>query len=342
MDEHKHLQSFFFLSLLLGALILSFFVFRPFLYALILAATLAVVFHSLHEKITHFFKSHDSLAALLTVFIVVVVVLIPMAFFGVKVFDESLNLYTQISAQGDNVFLSGGEFFREIQETIGVNVNLFSFDLGYYAKRFISLVLENLGQVFSGIVQILIGFFVCILAFYFFLKDGKKIREALFAYSPLADVYDKKIFDVLAATISSVVKGTIIIAILQGIVAGIGFLIFGIPNPAVWGLATVIAALIPAIGTMLVIIPATLYLVFQGNFLFAVGMFAWGALFVGMIDNILRPKIIGKHIHIHPFLIFLSVIGGLQFFGPIGFLLGPIVISLLFVLLDIYSSIVTK
>lgn len=340
MDK-KHLQTLFFFGLLIATAVLIFFVLRPFLYALILAATLAVIFHSLYEKILNFLKNRSSLAALFTIFIVVMVVLIPLTFFGIKVFNESLNLYTQITGPGGDTFLEN-KFFENIQKIIGTHIPSFSFDLSQYAERLISWVLGNLGQVFSSVTQVLIGFFVSILAFYFFLKDGKKIREMLFAYSPLSDVYDKKIFDTLTATISSVMKGTIVISILQGIIAGIGFLIFGVPSPALWGLFTIVAALIPLVGTMLVIIPATLYLLFQGNFIFAIGMFAWGALFVGMIDNVLRPKIIGKHIKIHPFIIFISVIGGLQFFGPIGFLLGPIVISLFFVLLDIYSFIVTK
>lgn len=341
MDK-KHLQTLFFFGLLIATVVLVFFVLRPFFYALILAATLAVVFNPLYEKILHFLKDRGSLAALFTIFIVVIIVLIPLTFFSVKVFDESLNLYTQITGPDRNTLFLENKLFVSIQKMIGTWIPSFSFDLSQYTERLISWVLGNLGRIFSSVTQILIGFFVSILAFYFFLKDGKKIREALFAYSPLSDVYDKKIFDTLAATVSSVMKGTLVIAILQGIIAGIGFLIFGVPNPALWGLFTIVAALIPLVGTMLVIIPATLYLLFQGNFIFAIGMFAWGALFVGMIDNILRPKIIGKYIRIHPFLIFLSVIGGLQFFGPIGFLLGPIVISLLFVLLDIYSFIVTK
>jgi len=177
-----------------------------------------------------------------------------------------------------------------------------------------------------------------LFALYYLLKDGKKLTKAVITYSPLADKYDKQILEKLSIAVNSVIKGSLLISIIQGILAGIGFWIFGVPNPALLGAATVIASLIPAVGTAVIILPACFYLFLTSHFLAGIGLLLWGLLLVGLIDNFLRPKLIEKDIHLHPFLILLSVIGGISLFGAFGFILGPLVLSLLFALLDIYKE----
>src|SRR6185369_1295230 len=111
-----------------------------------------------------------------------------------------------------------------------------------------------------------------------------------------------------------------------------------VPHPALWGSFAVIAALIPGIGTSLIIVPGVLYLFFTSTNLYALGLFIWGVLAVGLIDNYLGPILVHRGVNIHPFLILLSVMGGLIFFGPIGFIAGPLVVALLFALLEIYKT----
>ena len=128
-------------------------------------------------------------------------------------------------------------------------------------------------------------------------------------------------------------------ALIQGILTAVGFTFFGIPNATLWGSVAAITALIPGIGTALVLLPAILYLYFSGETLFAVGLLLWGMTAVGLVDNFLGPKLVERGMRLHPFLILLSVLGGVGFFGPLGFLLGPLVLSLLFALIEIYFAI---
>jgi predicted PurR-regulated permease PerM len=114
-------------------------------------------------------------------------------------------------------------------------------------------------------------------------------------------------------------------------------MIFGIPNPALWGSFAVVSAFIPGLGTSLVVVPGILYLFFTGAHLHALGLLIWGVLAVGLIDNYLGPILINRGVNVHPFLIFLSIMGGLVFFGPIGFIAGPLMVALLFALLEIYK-----
>src|SRR6185295_6432156 len=123
------------------------------------------------------------------------------------------------------------------------------------------------------------------------------------AVSPLADNYDEKIFKKLKQAIRSVVVGSLVVGVIQGTLTGLGFFIFGVPNPALWGSIAVVAALIPGIGTSLVLIPGILYLFFVSTHLHALGLLIWGILAVGLIDNLLGPMLVNRGVHIHPFLI---------------------------------------
>ena len=180
--------------------------------------------------------------------------------------------------------------------------------------------------------------FLFFIALYYLLKDGHKLKAAIVALSPLADADDETIFQKLERAINSVMKGNLLIALVKGALTLAGFAIFGVPAAILWGSVGVIAALIPGIGTAILFAPAILFLFLSGKVFFGVGLIAWGVLVVGLVDNILGPKLLGRGMQLHPLIILLSVLGGIGFFGPIGFLLGPLTMSLLFALLDIYFS----
>ncbi|MBI3685201.1 AI-2E family transporter [Candidatus Azambacteria bacterium] len=218
---------------------------------------------------------------------------------------------------------------------IHANITL---DLNQFLRQGLGWILNNAGAVFSGITQLVFGFLLSMLAFYYFLKDGKKLVSALAVLSPLRDVDDREIFGKLNKAVHSVVLGSLVVAVIQGMLVSIGFYVFGVPNGALWGAIAAVTALIPFIGTAIIVIPAILYLFFTGSIPSGLGLLAWGATAVGLIDNFLTPKLMERGIQIHPLLILFSVLGGLSFFGPIGFLLGPLALSFLFALLDIYKK----
>jgi predicted PurR-regulated permease PerM len=158
--------------------------------------------------------------------------------------------------------------------------------------------------------------------------------------SPLPDKYDSRVIQRLHDAINSVVRGALLIALIQGIVSGVGLSIFGVPNAVLWGSLAVIAALIPYVGTAAVITPAVVYLFLIDRTGAAIGLAIWGVVAVGLMDNFLGPRLVNRGIKLHPVVILLAVLGGLVFFGPLGYILGPLVVSLLFALLDIYPLLV--
>jgi predicted PurR-regulated permease PerM len=211
-----------------------------------------------------------------------------------------------------------------------------------YLKQGLSWLLQHLGSVFGSFVKTAASSFLFLIALYYLLKDGRKFKAVIIALSPLSDTDDETISQKLAVAIHSVMKGSLLIAFIQGVLTSVGFAIFGVPNAVLWGSVAAIAALIPGIGTALVLIPAILFLFLRGEAFSGVGLIVWGMGAVGLIDNFLGPKLVGRGTQLHPLIILLSVLGSIVFFGPIGFLLGPLIMSLLFALLDIYSSLMGK
>ena len=155
--------------------------------------------------------------------------------------------------------------------------------------------------------------------------------------SPLPDKDDEHILRKLAISIRSVALGTVLTALIQGTLTAIGLSFFGFERAVLWGCIAAIGALIPGIGTSIVFIPAILFLVYTGQYVTAGGVFIWSALAVGLIDNLVGPYLMSRGNKLHPFFILLSVLGGISLFGPIGFILGPVSLTLLLVLLELYS-----
>lgn len=332
-------ELYFLLALLLGVLALAFLIFKPFLTVLALALVFATVFYPVHTKALAVTGGRNAIAALLSTLTVLVVVILPLTVLGIQILRESTELYTVLVAQG-----GASEFSRVISETFArydVFTGLLPVPdtLGQYVTQGLGWLLGHLGSLFASIAKALLNVFLFLLALYYLFKDGRAFKSAVIALSPLQDVHDETIVRKLSLAINSVIRGSLTIAVIQGVLTAVGFALFGVPNPTLWGSVAAIAALIPGVGTALVIVPAVLYLYVTGDAAYAGGLLAWGIVAVGLVDNLLGPKLVERGVRFHSFLILLSILGGLSFFGPLGFLLGPLVLSLLFALLDIHSAV---
>ncbi len=337
MNIHA-IRPYFLLALLIGTGILAFFVFRPFLYALILATVFAVVFQGLHKRVLILVRHHQVIDALCSAAGIIASILVPVAFLGWQIFYEAEQLYGSFIQTNQTTIFAALKKSTEHIGWLTPVLDQLSSNVDQYIQQSLTWLVQNTGAVFSNLAKLAASCFIFIVALYYLLKDGKKIKDALVILSPLSHENDAVIFQRLDMAVNSVIKGNLIIAVIQGILAGIGFFVFGIPNIARWGTATPVAALIPGVGTAIIIAPAVIFLFINANTVAAIGLLAWGVVIVGLIDNILRPKLIGQGTKLHPLVAFLSVFGGIIFFGPMGFLLGPLTLSLFFAVLHIYLS----
>lgn len=324
-------------------IILTFFVLQPFLYSLILALIFALVFQPFYKRILKATRGQELFSTFLTILILVIFIIIPLIIIFFQIFREADGLYLSLvnsfgNQSGNGIWLNLNQKLSSVVPFLG---NL-SADLDQYLKSVLTFLIKNLGSIFSNIVRIFVNLFVFLVAFFFLLKDGAKLKQKIVDLSPLNKEDDELIIKKVTIAINSVIKGSLLVAVLQGIACSIGFAIFGVPNPILWGSLAVIGALIPGVGTALVLAPAIIYLYFTGAVVSSIGLLIWGIFAVGLIDNFLGPRFVGKGIGLHPLLVLVSVFGGLSFFGPLGFILGPLTVSLLIVLLDIYASVVKK
>lgn len=341
---NNRLQLLFFVLFILVVVGINFFIFLPYLTVLFLAFVFAVIFAPLHNYILKFFSRSPTFSALLTTVLVLVIIMGPVFFFGTILIQETSQVYESIkdtqsidsgtarALSSANSFLSN--FFPNTE------ISSLKLDLETFVGKGLSWIISHTSSIFSGAIKVFFSLLLMFLSLFYFFKDGRKFTDSLIELSPLHDNYDKKIVDKMILAVNSVVRGHLVIGVIQGILTGIGFYLFGIPSPVLWGTLAAVASLIPSIGTSLVIVPGILFLFYSGSMSSALGLLIWGGVAVGLIDNLLGPVLIKRGIHIHPLLILLSALGGVAFFGPIGFLAGPVALALLFALLDIYPDIV--
>ncbi|MCX6703243.1 MAG: AI-2E family transporter [Candidatus Zambryskibacteria bacterium] len=327
-----------FFSVLFGAvLVLTFFVFKPFFTTLFLAATFAIVLFPLYQYILKLFKGREIVSVLTTIFIGLVFVILPVVFLGQEAFEQARSLYVKFSTNNISEF---DYVARLIEEPIQKFVPDFSIDVDQYIRLSLGWVTDNFKDVLFGTLTVVVDVFLIILALFFFLKDGKRFVQRLTELSPLHDAYDRELLEKTANTITTVVKGTLLIALVQGVLAGIGLAIFGVPNAVLWGALAALCAFVPGLGTAIVIIPSVIYLFVIGNIPFAIGLSAWGMILVGMIDNVLGPYLYKRGTRLHSLVVLFAVLGGISFFGPEGVLLGPVIASLFISLIHIYEKMV--
>lgn len=344
MMQNQTLRPYFLVLFLVGACTLTAAIFWPFLKPLALAAVFAVVLQGLYNRVSRLLGGWPSTSALLTVVISVFFILLPLSLVGVLVGNEARDVYVSLeTGNGQStiaqIFLRVDESFGGVFPGIREFSRSASIDVNTYTKEALQWITGHAGEIFSSASQLLLAFFIFFIALYYLLRDGKRVRQVLIELSPLNDREDARVFDRLELAVNSVIKGNLVIALVQGVLTTIGFTLFGVPNTILWGTVAAVAALIPGIGTGLVFIPAIAFLFFTGATAAALGLFVWGALGVGLIDNFLGPKLVGRGMNLHPLLVLLSVLGGLMYFGPTGIFLGPLSLSLLFSLLSIYADV---
>lgn len=329
---HKQVQFYFFLLILLFVIGVVVWMIAPFLQAIILAGAFAVIFRPLYHWQLDQIHGYNNLAAILTTFIAISAVLIPIVLIGGLVFSDAIGMIRSLQDTSNTNDL----LLRLMQEYVPTLAD----SLIVYVRQVSTAIATQFGSFLSGFIQASISSILGLMAFFYFLKDGDKLIERIVELSPLDDKYDYKILNRLESAVTSVVQGAVIIALVQGVLAAIGLAIFGVPSPTLWGSVASVTAMIPTVGTSLVMGPAVIYLLIIDESVRALGLAIWAFVVVGLVDNILSPYLIGKGARLHPFLILVSVLGGIQFFGPIGFLLGPLLVSLLVALFDLYPTVI--
>ncbi len=294
----------------------------------------------MHEWILRKLPNHNqTIGALISLLIVIVVVVLPFSILASFILREALSIYTLFNSANSVSFIGT---LSQIEQYIQTFIPTFTFDMASVVQQTAGFIVNHLVNIFAGTASTIFLSFIALIASYYFFKDGRQFTMYIIQLSPLKDIEDERILNRLATAVRSVALGTVSVAILQGILTSVGLTFFGFDRAILWGCVAAIGALVPGVGTAIVFIPSVIYLLYTGAHLGALGVALWGIIAVGLIDNFVGPYVMSKRNNVHPFLILLSVLGGISLFGPIGFILGPVVLSFFIVLLELYHVHVKK
>lgn len=327
--------------ILISALFLN--VIKPFLLSIFLAALFAALFTPLYRKILSKVGGRESIAALCTLLCVMTFVFIPLFVLGGAVLGQASDIL-QIAWPKVVQQLQHPELFTEKLAALPFYEQLLPYRDSIMG--ILSELTTNFSKAAVGFVQkatasafgMLLSSVIVLYTMFFFLMDGDRLLYYLLYYIPLNDSDEKKLLHRFTSVTRATIKGTAVIGVLQGTLAGIALWFVGIPNSLFWAVVMMFMSVVPGIGTAFVWAPAAIYLAVSGQIVEAVGLVIYCVVVVGTVDNLLRPKLVGSDTQLHELYIFFSTLGGLMLFGFMGFIIGPIIAALFVTIWEVYGE----
>lgn len=350
MSKIKGYFKYFFVIFFLIIAYLAFLTVKPFLSAVLAGAIIAYTFYPFYKLVNRFIKRENLSAFLVSIFIILLIT-IPLVFLVDNMASESRFFYLRAKqrlATGEIFdFECGQGKFCFVLDKVKDMITSQSFRA--YAEdaisRFSNFVLEQASEFVFALPGVFLQMFVAFFVSFYLFKDGTKLMTRLKKILPLKPQFQKEIFRKIDQITYAVIYGSIIIALIQGSLGAIGFFIFGISSPILWGILMSIFALIPFLGTAVIWGPAALFLIIDGLasgetgiLIKGIGLLIYGIVVVSSIDNLLKPRLIGKKASVHPVLVLVGVLGGMAFLGFVGFIIGPLILALFEAFLEIYEK----
>lgn len=343
----------FALSLFFLSLYLLYQIFSPFITSILWAVFLSIIFYPLFKRFQRLFKKSPLLSSLLMTLLVLFVIVLPFGLLMVSLAMEVVDVYHWV----DEMIKTGQlqAYFEKIQQLpffrwVWVRLDPY-VDLSKIEPA--SLLLKNLKQIsiflfnqtstiLKGVSTFIASFFFMLLSLYYLFKDGVYLFERVKQIIPLPRNERDLLFHRFKEMIHATIYGGILMAIIQGTLGGLSLWVLGFSAPIFWGTAMALLSFIPIGGTALIWIPLSIFLLVQGMFLKAIVLLALGVFVISMVDNLLRPLFISSRTNIHPLLLFFAVLGGIQAFGLIGLMAGPLIMTLFLTVIEIYIQGIKK
>lgn len=333
------------LALTLTYTVMFFAMIWGFVEALLLAAVFSGLLYPIYVRINKALRGHSTPASLLTLLFAVLVIVIPLMFLLGMVAEQAVDVATKAQpwleqrmneSPGDTAPLPDWLPFADKLEPYHEEI---SVKLGEFAESVAIYLGSSLARVTQGTMVFFLNMFVMLYAMFFFLVSGPQILRTIMSYAPGSDEDRHKMLQVGLSVSRATIKGTLIIGVIQGALGGIGFAVAGIGSVVFWAALMAILSVLPGIGSALVWIPGVMFLLFTGKTLAGLLLAIWCIGVVGTIDNVLRPRLVGRDTEMPDLLILLATLGGLSFFGASGLVLGPILAALFMSVLAIYRRV---
>lgn len=341
--QPERLSGTLYLAIVFLLLYLFYKILNPFLTTIAWAMVLSIIFYPLHRLFLRFVK-RPWLSSLVTLIAIMIIIAGPFSFIIFSLAREIKEVYSMIEAQGiENIMnleihprleeftlkLSSYKIFQEfnLQESIVRNLK----SVGEY-------IVKNVSDVFRNAVLLLVNLIILCLTIFYFLKDGEILTKYLRQLLPFPDRQKQRLVERVKETVIAAVYGGLVVGIAQGTLGGIAFMFLGLSSPVFWGTVMALFSFVPLFGTFLIWMPAAVMLILSASYVKGIGLLLYGALIISGVDNVLKPLIIGGRTRMHTLLVFFSVLGGIKFFGLLGFILGPLIAALCLSLFETYAE----
>ena len=323
--------------------VLFFTMIRQFLMVILLSGIFAAMLQPVYQRFNRWFKGKSNLSSGMTLIFIILIIMLPL-----------LGLLGLVAGQAVSISRTVKPWVEQkIQEPSAFNEILQSLPFYDTLESYSSVIMEKAGEIISKLSTILLEsmssatlstfnffflFFIFLYTMFFFLKDGRLILEKILYYLPLTDQDESRMLERFTSVTRATIKGTLVIGVIQGGLAGLAFWIFGIDNALFWGTIMTVLSIIPVVGSAIVWIPAVIILAAMGKFGTAIGLMLVCGIVVGSVDNVLRPRLVGKDTQMHELLILFGTLGGISLFGIVGFIIGPIIAALFVTVWEIYGE----
>ncbi len=337
-ETFDSLQRFLFFGSLLGVTSLFLWILWPFVMSIFWAVVSAILLYPVFVSIRNRVRS-PSLAALTTLLGAIIVIGVPLYFVGYLAAQEAIGLFQRISTQGLNVgAILANPFVHQTLSYVGISSTQAAAELSVLAHEASAAIAAQSISIGAATLSFLLKFGVMLYLLFFFLRDGEALASYLQRLIPLGDVREKLLFIRFSSTTRAVVKGTLIVSIVQGVIGAILFFIAGIQSPILWGAIMAFTATIPAVGPFIVWLPAGLILLATGAIWQGLLVILGGIFLIGTVDNLLRPVLVGRDIEMPDALVLVAILGGIATFGIAGVIIGPVIGALFLSIWDLFGK----
>ena len=338
----------FFFALLLVILYGAFLVLTPFLTAITWAVILAILVYPVYAWLFQLMGGRATLAALTVLAVITVIVIVPGIELARFLADEAVSLlqsvHTLLDEEGKQQWLAQPWVQELIRWWDRVTFRLVDFKIDWKnlliqgAQSSSTFIVTQVKSIAQNVVLFTVNFVIALFTLFFFLRDGAELVGRIQRLLPMDHEHQQRLFQNIVDTVLAVVHGSLVVAMVQGLLAGFAYWILGVPFAVFWGVATAFFALLPVGGSAIISVPASIYLFLQGETVRGIILLIWCLGFVGTVDNILKPLLIGNRLGLPVLFLFFGILGGLALFGAVGIVLGPALFALLRALLDLYSE----
>ncbi len=344
--QTENLQRKAFLALLVAVSVAFLWVIFPMFGALLWGVTFAILFAPLHKRLQKNLRLGPSWAAILSTLLVLLLVVLPAVVVSGMVVQEASALIEKLrsgeidlAATYRQLMVALPAWLSRLIESAGLgDLSSVQDRIKQTAADGSQPIARRLWIVGQGTLDFAVNFFVMVYLLFFLLRDGPRLMQRIRHATPLDPTVQARLAKNFSAVVRSTVKGNILVALLQGALGGVALLVLGIPGAVLWAVVMAFLSLLPAVGAAMVWGPIALYLLSMGQVAQGVGLIAFGVLVIGLVDNLLRPILVGKETRMPDWVVLISTIGGMSLFGINGFVIGPVVAALFIAVWDLTTD----